>query len=996
VAYAAEQQNRQQSDEGAKDVAYWVERLGGQITPISLPTDRPHTLDRSYASERLDIPLDPELLAQLRQAGAKAGCTFLMTFIGVVHAWLARRTGQDDVILGVPAAGQSAAEQESLVGHCVHLLPVRMKVDLTRRFVDHLRAFKPVMLDAFDHQQVTFSSVLPQIDVPYVQGRLPLVPVCVNIDAGLGKLEFGSLHAEYETIPRAFESFELFMNAVDHRDRLIIECSYNTALFDAETIRRWMRELASLAKTVVSNPELALGKISLLSEQDQAAYLELNASFVEMPGLAVHQLVERQAAERPDAVALRFGALQLSYAELNTQANRIARVLQQKSVKPGDAVGVCMTRSIALVPTLLAILKAGAAYVPLDPTFPASRLQAMVDDAEVAVVLTDAAASAFAPRTRTLLLLEELSYELAQVSGDNLSLHVDPESRAYILFTSGSTGRPKGVEIPHRAFENILLSMQQDPGFGPSDQLLAITTISFDIAGVELFLPLSVGGCVVLCSTEEASDPSALSALLENPAITFMQATPATWLMLVELGWKGRKGLRVVCTGEAFPEVLRDPLLSRVSAVWNMYGPTETCIYSSIKRVSAGEQITIGKPVANTALYILDAHSQLAPVGDVGEIFIAGRGVALGYRGRPDLTQDRFLDDPFVPGQSMYKTGDLGRLLPNGDVLCLGRSDSQVKIRGFRIELGEIETLISRTAGVGRCAVVAKQFGDDDVRLVAYAAPEPGARLDEAQILESLRANLPPYMVPHHVVLLEKLPLSTSGKVNRGALPDPVARSVAPKSVAPGLDNQAGVPQIEASLAEIWQALLKVPKVEANASFFDLGGHSVLAIKAIARVREQLGVELSLRTLFQLPTISALAQHVAQLPAVQAKPSAMQQGSKAAPAQVADLGHAPLHPASTSTGATSADVLVGLREIWTGLLRVNSVDDDQNFFELGGHSVLAVRMVGRVRDQFGVELPMRAIFDAPTLIAVAQQIVVKLQSTRSRETSNVAHEEIEL
>jgi amino acid adenylation domain-containing protein len=991
IGYAAAQRARQASEGGRQDLSYWVQRLSGTLSPVALPSDRPHSGERTYASKRIDITLGAELLAPLRQTGAKAGCTFLMTFIGLVQAWVARRTGQTDVVLGVPSAGQAAAEEEALVGHCVHLLPVRAGVDLSKGFNHHLRSFKPLMLDAFDHQQITYGSLLPQLTLPYVQGRIPLVPLCVNIDAGLGKLDFGGFHAEYTTIPRAFESFELFLNAVDHRDRLVIECSFNTALFDESTIRRWIRELTSVAAAVVQSPEQPLSGITLRSDEDERAFAQLNATDQARSGTPVHRLVEQCAQARPDAIAVRFGNSAQTYAELDARANRLAHVLQASGVTGGSAVGVCLERTDKLIPALLAILKCGAAYVPLDPSFPSNRLQAMVDDASVNLVLTDAASRGAAPVTRAQLVLDAVEQQWAAAPSTPLGLTVSPEDRAYILFTSGSTGRPKGVEIPHRAFENILLSMQLDPGFSAADALLAITTISFDIAGVELFLPLVCGGTVVLCSREQATDPSELMQLLEDRSITFMQATPATWYMLTELGWKGRQDLRVVCTGEAFPQTLQEPLLARAGAVWNMYGPTETCIYSTLARVRSGEQITIGKPVANTQVYVLDAGMQPVAVGDVGELYIGGRGVALGYVGRAELTRERFVPNPYAPTERMYRTGDLGRLLPSGDLLCLGRADSQVKIRGFRIELGEIESVLARAPGVLRVAVVAREFGQDDLRLVAYVAPERGAALKEAQLTTALQAQLPPYMVPQHIVVLAEMPIGTSGKIDRKALPDPTkaSRSVAAAQALSPRAHELG--DVEAVVSDVFHEVLRLPEIERTRSFFELGGHSVLAIRIISRLKERFGLELPLRAVFQAPTIAQLAEHLLERLPTDAPipPSTRFVGTVTSQNGPVAPGVEVIRPSQNQAAAAQ------LREIWSSLLRIEVLDEEQSFFELGGHSMLAVRMASRVRELLGVELPLRVIFQAPTLGAITQHVLDALSVQAIASPLAPPREEIE-
>jgi amino acid adenylation domain-containing protein len=998
VSYAAEQRARAASAEGQRDVDFWMRELAGDLVAISLPTDRERSDIRSYKSRRIDIPLPPQTLLALRQTGAKLGCTFSTTFIGLVQLWLARRTGQSDLILGVPAAGQSIAEAEALVGHCVHLLPLRTQVDLEASFATHLKQLKPRVLDAFDHQQVTFSALLPKLKLVRKAGRLPLVPVCVNLDRGLGQLKFGEATAQFETLPRAFESFELFLNAVDHGEQLVIECSYNEALFDEATIRRWVRELSALAAGVAHDPEARVAGITLQDEADKRAFAQLNATEQPRTGASVHALVERCAHQTPEAPAIRFGSTALSYADLDGRANQLAHLLMGAGVAPSTNVGVCLSRNEWLPVVLLAILKCGAAYVPLEPTLPVKRLEAMTEDASVRVVLTDAASRAAAPQAPTLLLLEEMAQGLSAAPRTAPQVIVNPETIAYILFTSGSTGRPKGVMIPHSAFANILLSMQLDPGFGARDALLATTTIGFDIAGVELFLPLVSGGSVVLASREQATDPEALSALLEDRTITFMQATPATWFMLLEIGWKGRSDLRVVCTGEAFPESLRLPLLSRVDAVWNMYGPTETCIYSTIKRVVSSEGITIGKPVANTQVYVVDANLQPVPVDEVGELCIAGSGVALGYVQRPELTRERFLADPFVAGQRMYRTGDLGRLLSNGDLLCLGRIDSQVKIRGYRIELGEIETVLSRVPGVKRAAVVVKHVGDDP-RLVAYAAVDPDSGVDQARALAALRAELPPYMIPSHVMFMRELPLSSNGKIARDALPAPVALSGQPVPATEQATPRGSVlGRIEQDVARIWEEILNVPNISRSASFLQLGGHSVLAVRVVGHLREHFGVDVPLRMLFEGRSIADVAERILSLLPTDQKSVMQNATSQTTPEafmHTQQRGNQPtISLESNGSDPELQKAIFGLRKIWQAVLVVDELDEELSFFEAGGHSMLAVGMASRIRESIGVEVPLRVIFQARSFKEIASHVLDALAAKRP-ELGKVAREEIE-
>jgi amino acid adenylation domain-containing protein len=867
AAYAAALRARAESDAGARDEAFWTSLLAGELKQIDLPTDRPRPARRTYASNRLDLALDAGLVEPLRRLGAHAGCALPATVLGVFQAWLYRLTGQRDLVLGLQVARPAGGAGESdpskyagLVGHAVHVLPLRTTVEPATTLAAHLAAFGLVMGDALRAREVTFSRLLRKLDLPFDPSRAPLVPVCLDVEGGLGALDFGELAATHATVPRAYESFELFVNAVDQgpggpgpdeRGGLVLQWSYNTALFDEATIRRWMGELETLLRDALARPDAAIRDLAVLP----AAELELlergNRTRRPLAGVPVHEQVAAHALRRPEDVAVRFGARALTYGELDQRANQLARHLRGEGAREGDCIGVYLERSESLPMVLLAVLKCGAAYVPMDPLYPPDRLAMMAEDGAVKIVVTEAGLLPTMPKVQKALCLDELGAALAAEDAGPLGIAVAGSACAYVLFTSGSTGRPKGVEIPHGALENFLASMRREPGFGPHDRLLAITTVSFDIAGLELFLPLVTGGTIFLADRAQAVDPEALVALLAQYEITMMQATPATWRMLIDAGWQGRAGLRVLCGGEAMAPGLAAELIDRTSELWNMYGPTETTVYSTAKRQERGARVTIGHAIDNTNVYVLDADGQRVPVGATGELWIGGAGVALGYRGRPDLTSERFVDDPFAPGERMYRTGDLGRVLPDGEIDCLGRADSQVKLRGFRIELAEIEAAIEQLPGVRKSVVKLLELGQA-AQLVAYWTADTGVEV--AALKAHLQKMLPPYMVPAHYVLMDAWPMTPAGKIDRKILPAP--RVEAREGGDPLRDD------FDARVAEIWQELLGVTELGLEDDFFALGGQSLLAVRFVAAVKARLGVPFSLATLFAAPTLREVSDAI--------------------------------------------------------------------------------------------------------------------------------------
>ena len=646
--------------------------------------------------------------------------------------------------------------------------------------------------------------------------------------------------------------FDLTLNAWSDGPRVGLLLEYKADLFDAGTARRMLEHLRIVLEAMGAGPDQPIGTLPLLTPAEREQIVgEWNRTEAPYPlDSCLHELIEAQVERTPDRVAVEFEGQTLTYGELDGRANQLAHVLVERGAGPGVLVGVCLERSLEMVVALLGVLKTGAAYVPLDPTYPKDRLAFMLEDSGTRVLITqDHLAGEVPAGGASLLRLDAEAAEIARASARPVGGAVTPDSLAYVIYTSGSTGRPKGVAVHHRGVVNLLGAMQREPGLTAADVLLAVTTLSFDIAGLELFLPLTVGARVVLCPRHVATDGAALGRALRATGATVMQATPATWQMLVDAGGEGLEGLRILCGGEALPRPLAEALLARAAEVWNLYGPTETTIWSTAHRVGPHRgPVPIGRPIANTRVYILDRRGQPAPVGVVGELCIGGHGVARGYLNRPELTAERFVADPFAgeAGARMYRTGDLARYRPDGTLEYLGRLDHQVKVRGFRIELGEIETALAEYPGIRQAVAVAR----DGARLVAYVVPgrpEPG-------LADSLRAHLrrrlPEYMVPSTFAVLDALPLTSNGKVDRLRLPTPEparpAAAVAPET------------PLEQSIVEVWREVLERPDVGVDDNFFDLGGHSLLAVRMLDEVARVCGRRLPVSTLFTGATIRQL------------------------------------------------------------------------------------------------------------------------------------------
>lgn len=862
ATFARELAARRASAKGLDDEAYWVKRFSDEVPVLDLPTDRPRPPLKTYASAREDYVLAEDLVRDVKRVGAKERASLFVTLLAGFEVLLFRLSGQADLVVGVPAAGQQAEGWDQLVGHCVNMLPLRGRVDASAPFRSFLEEARGAVLDGFEHQELTFGALLTKLSVARDPSRLPLVSVVFNLDRGISpeQASFAGLHTEVAGNPRTFENFELFINSVELGGRVTLECQYNADLFDGATIRRWLAVYERLLRAIADGPETPIGKLPVLSPEERAqlaAWNDESKRAVEA-GTCVHHLVERQAARTPDAVAVSFEDSQIRYAELDRRANALAHRLRGLGVRRGVLVGLCIERSIDMIVGLLGISKAGGAYVPLDPGYPADRLAFMMSDSGMTVVVTQQKLRADLPgAVANVVEIEGVERSAEPLAGDADASQA--EDTAYVIYTSGSTGKPKGVLVPHRAVVNLLASVREKPGMTERDVVLAVTTLSFDIAVSELLLPLTVGAKIVIASREVAADGAQLLALLRRSKATFVDATPATWRLLLAAGWSAADRVKAICTGEAMPRDVAGAIVERCGSVWNGYGPTETTVWSTFYEVKPPVgRVLIGRPVGNTQLHVVDARLEQVPIGVVGELLIGGAGVTKGYLNRPELTQERFVHLPHLdPRAPVYRTGDLVRVLPDGNLECLGRNDNQVKVRGFRIELGEIENALGQHPAVRSAAVIVREDRPGDVRIVAYVVLNSGAAATDAELRAQLKTTLPDYMLPQTTVRLDSMPLTPSGKIDRKRLPAPTAEATSDEAfVAPRTD-------VERMLAALWQEILGIGRAGVHDDFFALGGHSLLASQLLARLRRDHGINLSFRKIFEAPTVEKLAQVIA-------------------------------------------------------------------------------------------------------------------------------------
>jgi amino acid adenylation domain-containing protein len=858
--YAAWQRDYLQGDVLEAQLTYWKGRLAG-VPPLELPTDRPRPATPSPEGASLSVELPPELSARLKELARGGGATPFMVLLGAFQALLGRYSGQDEFAVGTPIAGRTRPEVQGLIGFFVNTLALRADLSGDPSFRALLARTKETALGAYAHQDVPFEKLVEELRPERDTSRSPLFQVMFTLQnvpmpqVSLPGLTITPLGGEGEAA-----KFDLSLGLAETPEGLRGTLFYRTALFDRRTMERFLEHYRLLLEAAAADPDRPLSRVPLVAgEESRRVLVEWNDTAADYPAdLCLHQLFERQAARTPDAVALTGGDQSLTYAELDARAAALARRLRSLGVGPDVHVAVCAERSPEMVVALLAVLKAGSAYVPLDPAYPAQRIEYMLADSAAPVVLTQCRLVDRLPATSATVVCLDEEPALGDDLGDS---GVRPDNLAYVIYTSGSTGKPKGVQISHRAIVNLLLSMCQKPGLSADDMLLAVTTISFDIAALELFGPLAVGARVALAGRDEAADPGRLADLLRTSGATVMQATPATWRMLLEGGWRGDTSLKALCGGEALPRDLARRLLPACGSLWNMYGPTETTVWSTCQRIdSATGAISIGRGIANTRMYVLDRHLQPVPAGVAGEVWIGGTGLARGYLNNPALTAEKFLPDPFSgePGARMYRTGDRGRWLADGTLEHLGRLDAQVKVRGYRIELGEAEAALAAHTAIREAAAAVREDRAGGKRLVAYFVARDSALVPGADELRShLRERLPEYMVPSAFVALDALPLTSNGKVDRKALPAPPAeRPTAREYVAPRTP-------LEGYLAGLWEKELGVERVGVEDNFFELGGDSIKGAVLVNRVRDKLGEDVYAVALFDAPTVAKLARYLA-------------------------------------------------------------------------------------------------------------------------------------
>ena len=855
----------------ADDLAFWERNLRGAPQLLELPADRSRPPVQTHRGARLRLELDSTLTDALREFSKRAQTTLFTVFAAALNTLLYRYSGQEDLLLGIPIADRDRLELQQVIGFLLHTQVLRTKLTGDMSFRQLLASVQKAALDLYLHRAVPFDQVVRKLQPERNLSYAPLFQVMLNWRdrdqmlsfIGLEGLTIESVLAESRT-----SKFDLTLFATDCDDEIWLEMEYSTDLFDEDRIRRMLAHLRVILESVAGEPAQTLSQIPLLSSAEKRELKEWNETDVRYPlDRSLQEFIEDQVQRTPGAPAVKYEEVTLSYAEFNQRANRLAHYLRKHyQVGPDSVVAVFTERSLEMVVALHGVVKAGGAYLPLDPEHPAARLATMLEDAAPKVVLTQRALEKYLPETNVPVIALDADWEIiATESAESPEKITSPADLAYVIYTSGSTGKPKGVGNVHSGIVNRLLWMQDAYPLGASDRVLQKTPYTFDVSVWEFFWPLMTGACLVVAQPGRHRDASHLAKMIHREAITTLHFVPSMLQLFLEEpeASECRSIKRVIVSGEALSVPLQDRFFQILDTeLHNLYGPTEAAVdvtYWACEKEESRSSVPIGRPIANTQIHILDRSMNPVPVGIPGELHIGGVGLARGYLNNPKLSAEKFVPSPWggADGARLYKTGDLARYWPDGAIEYLGRIDTQVKLRGLRIELGEIETALGQHPGVQQVVVVVREDSPGDRRLVAYLVPSGAAAIEPSALRDLLKKTLPDYMVPAAFVELPALPLTPSGKVDRKALPAPRNSGSAEVAAAAPPHNE-----IEQKIALIWQDVLGVPQVGRDSNFFDLGGHSLLLARANMRLRQVFEREITMVDMFRFTTVRTLATHL--------------------------------------------------------------------------------------------------------------------------------------
>lgn len=841
---------------------FWAKQLDGELPILELPFNKPRPGIQALSGSNEFFFLSKDLTQKIQSIGIKKGCTFFMTMLASFQVFLSKYSGMTDIIIGTPISNRPRETDENLIGNFLNIIPLRNNLSDNPDFISLLQRTQKITLEALKNRDLPFEKTVEHLKVKRDLSRNPLFQVMLQV---LPKYSFELLNLQIHpfNFDLGYSQFDLSLHLYQVEDGYSCRIEYDTDLFESITIKRMVSNFEKLINEIITDPLKNINDYSVVSENE----IRLLNNWNETETLfsqdkCFSKLFEEQVERRSNEIAVIYSDEYITYAELNSRANKLANCLIKKGIKKGAVVGICTDRSINMLVGLIAILKIGAAYIPLDPSFPRERLNFIMKDSDIKVLLTENKLFELISSFQIDSIYIDSEWEIInQEEYKNLELELNASDLMYVIYTSGSTGNPKGVMIEYRAVNNFLESMKMNPGFGENDNLLAITTMSFDISGLEFYLPLISGGCLVIADKSDTVDGKALLKLISKHNITVMQATPSTWKIMIESGWKRTPNLKMLCGGEAFSKDLASKILERGDELWNMYGPTETTIWSSVNKINKYDsKILIGRPIANTKFYVVDKALNRVPIGVAGELLIGGKGLARGYLNNEELTQKNFIQVLGISEEYLYRTGDLVKYHLDGNIEFLGRSDFQVKVRGFRIELAEIEMRLLEHKNIKEAVVIVNEKQSDEKKLVAYIIRKDKNGLELNSLLYFLKEKVPDYMIPSFFIELNNLPLTPNGKIDRKVLPEPDENII----IKDRTDN-INQTDFEEELAGVWEEILEIGHISNSDNFFAIGGSSLSAIRLIYKLNEKFNIDLPLSVIFQAPTISKLSYEIGKV-----------------------------------------------------------------------------------------------------------------------------------
>lgn len=859
-----------------KTKIFWKKDLSDPVPHFNLPVDFERPSVRNLKAKRLEVALPKSLFTKAKKFATEKRVSTNLLLLSVFEVFLSEWSGQKDILVGVPIAGQAILNKLNLIGHCVNLLPFRSRLDSDLTFEEYVQQRKSQFNDSLDHSLISFGALLQELQIKRDTSRIPLVPITFNLNLTNSSLiKFEGLKSALISNPKSYSNFEIIVNLFGNEEEIIVEWTYNESLFHESSIWEAAQKYNLLIEKIIDAPHEKLSGIDSFFENtglETELLLHNRASNEEIEEIGnLKQSIEKQVARFPEKVAITFKSESLSYSILNSKANQIAHYLINRGVKPGDYVGIYLERSSNLIVSILGVIKSGAACMPIDREIPIERAKYMVNDSDAKFLITDLISAEWGDLDHKVLYINELNEVVSGYSEENTNVEIYLEDPAYTIYTSGSTGIPKGVILTHGNLIYFANHACKQIGYSEDDSVAGVTSVSFDLSIMEVVIPLFLGATIHLLDNYHRRDPAQILKLLREKGITKMLATPTHWQMMIQSGWREKfSNLTIVSGGEELKKSLADDLNNCSKEVWNIYGPSETTIFSACKKVKRDDQeITLGNAVHGTEIYLVDENSKLISAsGLAGEIWISGKGVGKSYIGREELTNEKFLKNPFKDDNSrIYKTGDLGSWSPNGELNYLGRIDHQVKIRGYRIELGEIEQKLISLTEVENAVVITRKDSEGVNSLVGCLLVKNASERNlvkanfTLKIQTALLKVLPDYMVPSSFSFFENFPLTTSGKIDRNALAVLLAtQEDYPKERQFNENNFLNEDQ--SKVFSIWKTVLRIDNFSIDDDFFLLGGHSLLGVRVVSKLESEFGVSLSLLTLFQFPTIRELVVHI--------------------------------------------------------------------------------------------------------------------------------------